>query len=288
MQLYIDYLKLSSLSSLRLAAATRLLPTSHLCFSFQGEKRIVMAEGETKAMAYIPEVILKKRKHKEESLALTRKTQLEFGKYGGKKRKVEDIKRPEQFIKEFRDKELDLIRMKQRTKRPKSASLTPKSKLLFIIRIQGKNDMHPKTRKILYNLKLRRIFHGVFMKATAGVLEMLQRVEPYVTFGYPNPKNVSELIYKKGYGMLNKQRVPLIDNTIIEQALGKHGILCLEDIVHEIANVGPHFKEITNFLGPFALSKPKGGLQGKRASYKDGGDTGNREDEINDLIDKMN
>ncbi|KAF2321497.1 hypothetical protein GH714_000139 [Hevea brasiliensis] len=214
-----------------------------------------MAEGETKAMAYIPEVILKKRKHKEESLALTRKTQLEFGKYGGKKRKVEDIKRPEQFLR---------------------SSET------------SKNDMHPKTRKILYNLKLRRIFHGVFMKATAGVLEMLQRVEPYVTFGYPNPKNVSELIYKKGYGMLNKQRVPLIDNTIIEQALGKHGILCLEDIVHEIANVGPHFKEITNFLGPFALSKPKGGLQGKRASYKDGGDTGNREDEINDLIDKMN
>lgn len=70
----------------------------------QGGKRIIMAEGETKALSYIPEVILKKRKHKEESLALTRKTQLEFGKYGGKKKKVEDIKRPEHFIKEFRDK----------------------------------------------------------------------------------------------------------------------------------------------------------------------------------------
>lgn len=72
------------------------------------------------------------------------------------------------------------------------------------------------------------------------------------------------------------------------QALGKYGILCLEDIVHEITKVGPHFKEITTFLGPFALSKPKGGLQGKKAPYKDGGDTGNREDEINDLIEKMN
>ena len=63
-----------------------------------------MAEEEAKPMTYIPEIVLKKRKHKEESLALTRKTQLESGKFGGKKKKIEDIKRPEQFIKEFRDK----------------------------------------------------------------------------------------------------------------------------------------------------------------------------------------
>lgn len=72
------------------------------------------------------------------------------------------------------------------------------------------------------------------------------------------------------------------------QALGKYGILCLEDIVHEVANAGPHFREILNFLGSFSLNKPKEGLQGKRALFKDGGDTGNRENQINDLIDKMN
>ncbi|XP_002527311.2 60S ribosomal protein L7-1 [Ricinus communis] len=247
-----------------------------------------MAEEESKPMAFISEIVLKKRKHKEESLALTRKTQLESGKSRGQKRKFDDIKRPEQFIKDFRDKELDFIQMKQRAKKPKSASLTPKSKLMFIVRIPGKNAMHPRTRKILYNLKLLRNFHGVFVKASAGLLEKLQRVEPYVTFGYPNLKNVTELIRKKGYGMLNNQRVPLIDNNIVEQALGKFGILCLEDIIHEIANVGPHFKDVNSFLGPFALSKPKGGLQGKKALFKDGGDTGNREDKINDLIDKMN
>uniref|UniRef100_A0A6M2EHR2 Ribosomal protein L30 ferredoxin-like fold domain-containing protein n=1 Tax=Populus davidiana TaxID=266767 RepID=A0A6M2EHR2_9ROSI len=247
-----------------------------------------MAEAEPLEMAYISEVILKKRKHKEESIALTRKTQLELGQHGGKKRKVEDIKRPEQFVREFRDRELDLIRMKQRTKGAKSALSTPNSKLLFVIRLHGKNDMHPKTRKILYNLRLTRIFDGVFLKASPGVLELLQKVEPYVTYGYPNVKNVSDLIYKKGYGKIDNKRVPLIDNNIIEQALGKYGILCLEDIVHEVANAGPHFREILNFLGSFSLNKPKEGLQGKRALFKDGGDTGNRENQINDLIDKMN
>lgn len=72
---------------------------------------------------------------------------------------------------------------------------------------------------------------------------MLHRVEPYVTFGYvvlfhnmdldlfcplgflvnmrifryPNLKSVRELIYKRGYGKLNKQRIALTDNTIVEQ-----------------------------------------------------------------------
>lgn len=72
------------------------------------------------------------------------------------------------------------------------------------------------------------------------------------------------------------------------QALGKYGILCIEDIVHEIANVGPHFKEVTTFLGPFILNKPEGVLRGSKTVYKEGGDAGNREDQINELISKMN
>lgn len=70
--------------------------------------------------------------------------------------------------------------------------------------------------------------------------------------------------------------------------MGKYGILCTEDIVHEIANVGPHFKEVTSFLWPFMLNKPDGGLRRTKRMYKDGGETGNREDHINELISKLN
>lgn len=72
------------------------------------------------------------------------------------------------------------------------------------------------------------------------------------------------------------------------QALGQYGIICLEDLVNEIANVGPHFKEVTSFLCPFALNKPEKALQGKKKRFVDGGDSGNREGEINELISKMN
>ncbi|KAK3195080.1 hypothetical protein Dsin_026390 [Dipteronia sinensis] len=43
--------------------------------------------------------------------------------------------------------------------------------------------MHPKTRKILYNLRLKRMFSGVFVKVNEGLIQMLQKVEPYVTYG---------------------------------------------------------------------------------------------------------
>lgn len=38
------------------------------------------------------------------------------------------------------------------------------------------------------------------------------------------------------------------------QNLGKHGIICIEDLIHEIYTVGPAFKEASNFLWPFQLS----------------------------------
>lgn len=38
---------------------------------------------------------------------------------------------------------------------------------------------------------------------------MLRIVEPYITYGYPNLKTVRELIYKRGYGRIDKQRIPV-------------------------------------------------------------------------------
>ena len=37
--------------------------------------------------------------------------------------------------------------------------------------------------------------------------------------------------------------------------LGAKNILCTEDLIHEIYTVGPAFKEASNFLWPFKLSR---------------------------------
>ena len=56
-------------------------------------------------------------------------------------------------------------------------------------------------------------------------------------------KTVRELIYKRGYGKVNRQRIPLSNNSVIENSLGKYDILSVEDLVHEIFTVGPNFKQ---------------------------------------------
>ncbi|XP_004512828.1 large ribosomal subunit protein uL30z-like [Cicer arietinum] len=247
-----------------------------------------MAEEEPKVLNYVPEVILKKRKNSE-AWALRKKAQ--FQQKGFQFRKSKDfIKKPEDFIFEYRNREVDLLRMKRRLKGVKRKLPEPStpSKPIIVIRIQGKHDMHPTTRKHLLSLGLRRIFSAVLVKPTDGVMAKLLRVEPYVTYGYPNLKSIKELIYKKGHAKIDKQKVPLTDNNIIEQELGKFGIVCIEDIVHQIDNVGPHFKEVVRFMWPFELNKPADGLKGSKTRFKVGGDAGNREDLINELMNKMN
>lgn len=151
------------------------------------------------------------------------------------------------------------------------------------------NKIDPKKRKTLQLLRLLQINNGIFVRLTKATSEMLKIVEPFVTYGYPNLKTVRELVYKRGYGKVNKQRLPITDNEIIEQQLGKFGIVCVEDLIHEIYTVGPNFKQASNFLWPFKLSNPTGGFRPRKFKhFIEGGDLGNREQFINALVRQMN
>jgi large subunit ribosomal protein L7e len=241
--------------------------------------------GEVKTI--IPESVLKKRK-REEEWALAKKTDLEAAKKKNAENRKLIFKRAKLYAEEYANKDREVITLKREAKLKGGFYVEPEAKLLFIIRIRGINAIDPKTKKILQLLRLRQIFNGVFLKVNKATVNMLRRVEPYVTYGYPNLKSVRELIYKRGFGKLNFQRTALTDNVIVDQGLGKFGIISVEDLIHEIMTVGPHFKEANNFLWPFQLKAPLGGLKKKRNHYVEGGDAGNRENYINELIRRMN
>ncbi|KAL6585062.1 60S ribosomal protein L7B [Orobanche minor] len=235
----------------------------------------------------VPESVLKKQKRAEE-WALVKSKEVEEAKKKMAERRKLICQKASDYSKEYEEQGKELIRLKREARLKGGFYVSPEAKLLFIIRIRGINAMHPTVKKILQLLRLRQIFNGVFLKVNVATMNMLRRVEPYVTYGYPNLKSVKELIYKRGYGKVNKQRIALTDNAIVEQVLGKYGIICMEDLIHEILTVGPHFKEANNFLWPFQLKAPLGGLKKKRNHYVEGGDAGNREDYINELIRRMN
>mmetsp|Transcript_4426 Transcript_4426/g.12925 ORF Transcript_4426/g.12925 Transcript_4426/m.12925 type:complete len:255 (-) Transcript_4426:119-883(-) len=194
------------------------------------------------------------------------------------------------YDKEYAEHERKLILLRRKAKVEGNFFVEPEAKLLFVIRIVGIIKISPKPRKVLQLLRLRQIHNGVFVKVNKPILNMLKLVDPYVTYGYPSLSTVRSLIYKRGHAKVNKQRIPLTDNEVISESLGEYGIHGMEDLVHEIYTVGPHFKQAANFLWPFKLSSPRKGFKCKRHGFCEirGGDWGNRETLINELIRRMN
>jgi len=235
----------------------------------------------------LPESLLKKRKATDANKASRQKQTVDRKKRNKSLRK-EAFKRAEKYVREYRSQERALVRSKRQAKNNNNFFIAPESRIIFAIRIRGINAMDPKTRKILQLLRLRQVHNGVFVKVNAASLNMLRLVEGYITYGTPTRKTINDLIYKRGFGKVAHQRIPLANNQVIRQELGKFGIVCIEDLIHEIYTVGTHFKEVNNFLWPFKLSSPLGGYKYKGSHFTEGGDYGNREELINNLVRQMN
>merc|ERR1712023_22314 len=234
----------------------------------------------------VPESVLKKRKT-QEKIGAEKAAAAEVAKKERKEKRVAAYKSAEKYVKEYRALAKQRVRMHRQAKAAGNHFVDAEAKLIFVVRIRGLADMHPKTKKILQLMRLRQMNMGVFMKVSKAATEMLKRVEPYLSYGYPTLKSVRDLLYKRGFGKVNKNRIALKDNSVIEGSLGKYGIKSMEDLVHEIYTVGPHFREANNFLWPFKLRPAKGGQPKKRKGYCEGGQAGNREENMNALIQRM-
>jgi large subunit ribosomal protein L7e len=191
-------------------------------------------------------------------------------------------------VKEYRAEERSQVRFKRQAKNAGQFYIPPEAKVLLVVRVRGINRVSPKIKKVLQLLRLRQLNNAVFVRVNKASRVLLTVVEPYITYGAPNLKTVNDLIYKRGHGKVSKQRIPLADNKVIEDSLGKHGLICIEDLIHEIYTCGPAFKEANNFLWPFKLSNPLGGWSNKGIHFSEGGDAGNRGEEINRLVQRMN
>jgi len=235
----------------------------------------------------VPESVLKKR-------ATFQKKAVDVAKLGraqqlrNSRLKSVYFKRAEKYVAEYRQKEREDIRLNRVAKNSGTFYVPAEAKVAFVIRIRGINGVSPKPRKVLKLLRLLQLNNGVFVKLNKASINMLKLVEPYVAYGFPNLKSVKELIYKRGHLKVNGQRIPLTSNAMVEKQLGQYGVICVEDIVHEIFTCGQRFKQVNNMLWPFKLNCPRGGFNEKKTHFIQGGDAGGREHLINNLIRKMN
>merc|ERR1711920_527905 len=235
----------------------------------------------------VPEALKKKRQAHQAALAEKALAKQNAKKANILKRRA-IIKRAAAYAKEYANKERVLITRKRQAKANGNVYVPSEPKLAVVIRIRGINQVSPRVKKILQLLRLRQIGNTTFVNLNKATIMMLNIAQPYITWGYPNVKTVRELIYKRGFGKVNGQRVPFTDNAVVDNSLGNLGLQCVEDVIPEIYTVGPNFKRVNNFLWPFKLSTPTGGYRNVTNHFVEGGDFGNREDKINNLIRRMN
>ena len=79
---------------------------------------------------------------------------------------------------------------------------------------------------------------------------VLLRVRPlahHALHSTPTVQNVRDIIFNRSVVNVDGSRVGLTDNRIVEKVLGEYDIICIEDVVNEIATLGPHFKEVFFF-----------------------------------------
>ncbi|XP_020795038.1 60S ribosomal protein L7-like 1 [Boleophthalmus pectinirostris] len=247
-----------------------------------------MAETESpKVIKLVPEYLLKKRKAYQAIKATQAKLAL-LEKRKVSKGKPLKFKRLEDFLKDSHKKHRDESRLRRNEHRPATALPPATNKLAFVVRIREIKGVSAKVMKVIQMLRLRKIFSGTFVKISKTSTAMLKVVEPYVAWGFPNLKSVRELILKRGQARIGRKRIPLTDNAFIEQHMGHHGIICLEDLIHEIYSVGKGFRAANNFLQPFKLSVARHAARDKAGLLKDLGAPGFRSVDINNIIRQLN
>jgi large subunit ribosomal protein L7e len=157
------------------------------------------------------------------------------------------------------------------------------AKMVFVVRIRDSVATPKSILNILNNkLQLRNINDGVFVRYNETTRSMLHCVEPYIVYGPINDSSIiHDLIIRRGHAKLNnKERVPISNNTLIEEEFQNNSkynqnphcssILCIEDIVHEIYTVGNAFDIITkDFLYPFQLSNARTEYESRTLHMKD-------------------
>eukprot|EP01068_Selenidium_serpulae_P006375 Selendium_serpulae@DN4363_c0_g1_i2.p1 len=194
---------------------------------------------------------------------------------------------------EYKQSAKDLIEAKRTARQNDGFFKEAEPKVLFVIRIKGINKLAPKPKKVLQLFRLRQLHNGVFVRVNKATMEMLKIISPWVTFGTPSVSTIRKLVYKRGYMRIGRMgarsRIRIQDTDIVQKHLGDQGILGAEDMIHEIATCGPKFQEVCRALWTFKLSSPKQGFVAKRRGFHEprGGDWGNRERYINELVNRM-
>lgn len=215
----------------------------------------------------VSETLLKRRRSLDD---LAYKRSVTVGQQKKRKRAIrgEDvkIKRPEQFLRESRIKEGSKKKMERKKRKADLVKTSPtdmQATVGFAVRIHEGRHSNEEVKAELRKLGLNKKYEGVFVKLDAAGIAHLKSLDAYVAYGYVSQKSVVELVHRRAFTVASGSKKALTDNVTVEEELGEKGIICLQDLSHEVFSVGENFDAAVGMMCPFKLSAPTGGYEKK-------------------------
>merc|ERR1719238_606587 len=118
----------------------------------------------------VPESVLKKQKT-QAAISAAAATAAADAKKARKEKRIAAYNNAAKYVQEYRALAAQKVRMHRQAKASGNHFVDAEAKLIFVVRIRGLADLHPKTKKILQIMRLRQMNMGVFMKSSKAATE---------------------------------------------------------------------------------------------------------------------
>lgn len=149
-----------------------------------------------------------------------------------------------------------------------------------VVRVRGKVNLRGEIRDTLRYLRLHRANHCVLVPQDPSTAGMLQRAKDYVTWGEVDPTIAAQLLLR---------RARLVGDKPINDAYlkSKSKFSSINSLAKALAAGDAALKDVPGLKPVLRLHPPKGGYEGTKRGFAQGGSLGYRGKEINALLQRM-
>ena len=153
--------------------------------------------------------------------------------------------------------------------------------IFAVIRLKGEVNVRKELEDTMAKLRLHRKHHCILVEANKSVVNMINRLQGYVTWGEISPASLSVLLQKRG-------RLPGNQRLTEEYVKAKTG-KTIEKLAEDMVSAKVKLKEVPGLKPVFRLKPPTKGFErfGMKRPYSLGGAVGYRGKDINELLQRM-
>ncbi len=156
-----------------------------------------------------------------------------------------------------------------------------RAKRIIVIRLRGSVKVRYSVSDTLKMLNLHRVHHAIIIDDRKSYMGMLQKVKDYVTWGTLDEETCNHLLKKRARLEGNES---LTDNYIKKFTKFQ----TIEEFSKAFINFNAEIKDLPHLKPVFRLHPPRKGFKyTKKRPFGDFGELGFRDEQIQELVEKM-